>query len=101
MARKHGEFSSVREAYKTHVCQEFQLENDGAFLHWFSWLCISWCLVGRGGEVEVAQSSASSFQQDDFLPVFCHVADVFACFCIIYGCSAWHFDVCVRALFAS
>ena len=48
----------------------------------------------------VTQSATSAFQQDDFLSVFRHIADVFAGFSVIDHRAAGHFNNFIRTVFA-
>ncbi len=51
-------------------------------------------------EVPVAQTSASAFQQDDFLFVLSDVADIFTRFGVVHHCAAGHFNHLVRSVFS-
>jgi hypothetical protein len=62
-------------------------------------LGIAWRLVGRGSEIPVPQSASSARQQEYLLSVGGDVADVFACFSVIYDGSAGHFNITVFPVF--
>ena len=60
---QQGRFSCIRESYQTHVCQDFQFEDEPSFTSRFAWLGITRRLVGGGLEIVVPQSSPAAFDQ--------------------------------------
>ena len=74
--------------------------DDGHLLHRFAGLCEARSLTGSRLEVPVAQSAASSLQQDHFLSVLGDIADVLARLGVVNHRAAGHLDDLVLAVFA-
>ena len=58
----------------------------------------AWRLACGGAKLEVAQSSASTFQQHYLLPVVSDVAHILSRLSIVDHGSAWHVDILVLAV---
>lgn len=92
--------SCIGETYQTDVCQQLQFHDYRQLLHRFARLCKAGSLACGGFEVPVTQTSASAFQQDDFLFVLGDVADIFTRFGVVHHRAAGHFNHLVRSVFS-
>ena len=92
LRRRNGcskvDFPALGETYQTDVCQQLQFHDYRQLLHRFARLCKAGSLACGGFEVPVTQTSASAFQQDDFLFVLGDVADIFTRFGVVHHRAA-------------
>ena len=90
--------AGIRESHQAHVGEELQLHDDGHLLHRFAWLGIARSLIGRGTELEVAQSATTALEQQYFLPIIGYIAYILARLGIIYHGATRHVDIDVLAI---
>ena len=96
--RHQRRLAGIGEAHQSHVGQQLQLQDDRHLLHRLTRLRIARSLVRGAAELEVAQSSATAFQQHDHLAVVRHVAHVLSRLGVIHHRTAGHVDVDVLAV---
>ena len=96
--RQQGGLARIGESHQSDICQKFQLHDNSHLLHRLAWLCITGSLVGRSAELEVSQSSTTTFQQQHLLSIVCNVAHVLSCFGVIYHGSTRHINIDVLAI---
>ena len=90
--------AGIGESHEADIGQQLQLEDDGHLLHGLAGLCEAWCLIGGRAELEVAESTATTLEQDDFLSVVVHVAHKLTCLGIVDHRTRRHIDVDIAAI---
>ena len=98
--RQQCGLTSVGETNKTNIGKELQLHDDGTLLHRLARLCEARCLIGGRTELEVAQSTPTTFQQYHLLSVVSDITDVFSSLGIIYHGTARYVYILVLAICA-
>ena len=90
--------SGIGEAYKTHISQELQFEDDGHLLHRLTRLCITGSLVRSRAELEVTKTATTTLQKQHLLTVVGDIADVLTRLGVIDHRSTRHIDIDILAI---
>ena len=98
--REQGRLTCIREAHKSHVSEQLELEDEPAFLVWLARLRVARCLVGRCLEVVVSETSAAALHEDPLLMRLHELEKDLAGLSVLCNSSERHVQIYVRAILA-
>ena len=97
---QEGALPGVGEAHQAHIGQDFELQDEPAFLAFLAGLGVARGLVGGTLEMVVAPAALSALAQDVFLVFFYQFGDDFFGFGILYHHALGYFQDNVGPVFA-